>query len=279
MRFHRNSQQTGARWPQRLLAGLGIALVMGGGCARSRGTLVFPTEQVQQARADVATRSDRLQTLISRIEAEISLVSAPPPDDWFSTDDLHFARFTFVECFVSPVCKIDDPRGICVDLAERYPADQALPMGLDAREASQNYLPCPIRDSVALAEAEGRWSEDAKRWFRARMEAIDYLRIRLRAIIPDRAVESEQAIDGIDNEVRQLYIEAEDQWRASLRQEMRSEQRRAEEERWERFLQDMAVYEEELAGIRSYMEELRTMSRLEVLRIATRLATLGEPRF
>lgn len=249
------------------------------GCGRQKTTLVFPNQEIALARERVGEQIVRLETVISSIEQDMGKAIEPPSQGLIPSDDLHFVRFSLVECFVSPVCRPDDPRGICVELEQKYSAQAELPMGLAEREPVFGYRNCPVRDGEPLRAAAATWSPDAQTWFVERIRVIDALRVRLRAIIPDRAAESEAELDALDQEVRQTYIEAEDRWRYSLRQEARSETRRAEEARWERFLDGMRAYDEELARVKEYREELRRFSQRDVLNLVVRLSTLGEPLF
>ena len=152
-------------------------------------------------------------------------------------------------------------------------------MGLGERALIQGYVPCPVPDVEGLRAAAERWDGAATEWFVERLYAVDALRIQLKATISDRTTELDRALDSIDLRVQQQYIAAEDRWRAVQRQDARAETRRRDEERWERFQVEMRAYDEELARARESMETLRVLSRQEVLRIATRLATLGEPLF
>lgn len=256
-----------------------LALVASSACSKKRGDLAFPTDTVASARADVLQRAERVGASISRIEADIALVTEPVADGWFSTEDLHFVRFTLVECFVSPICMNDDARAVCVELARAELPPEDAPLGLGMRISVPGFRPCPLRDIAGLRDAESRWSNEQKEWFALRMEAVDLLRVRLKALIPDRSTELDRVLDALDLEIRQHYMEAEDRWRYAQRQEVRSETRRREEEQWDRFQGEMNAYEEEMTKARDRMEALRALSRREVLRIVMRLATLGEPLF
>lgn len=270
------------RWTARCvtrLTGMLLLPLLFAACSKSTAAVEFPTDLVTASRGAAIELGDSIRRSLEDIEIDMAEAFRDVPADVFPTQDLDVVRFSLLGCFVSPLCEPGDTRVVCVEHRNKRDTRADVLLGLETRAPVLGYLPCDIPYTGSLDRAAKGWSDEAFAWVRRRTELVDSLRVRLKALIPERLGELDERLANYDVELRQLYDRAEDTWREAQRVERRAEQRRREEEAWERFQVEMLALEEALATIRVDVGRLREHQRRDVQDVAVRIATLGAPEF
>lgn len=250
-----------------------------GACSKNTAAVEFPTDLVVESRTTALALGDEIRRSLEDIEIEMAEAFRDAPEDVFPRSDLDVLRFSLLACFVSPLCEPGDTRIVCIEHRMKRDARGEELLGLAERPPVYGYVPCDIAHTRSLAEASVDWTLDAQVWVRRRADLVDSLRVRLKALIPARLAELDERLTNYDVELRQLYDRAEDAWREAQRVERRADQRRREEEAWERFQVEMLALEETLAMIRVDVGRLRDHQRRDVQDVAVRIATLGADDF
>lgn len=239
----------------------------------------FPVEQVEARALEANALGEEIRQALDEVEFELTEALPDVPPGVFGDGAILIVRYALLSCFTDPICAPGDTRPICVRRNKTFDPSAAIRVQLDERAPIYGYRACELPPSDNFQESVGSWTVEEMVWFRRRVVLVDSLRVRLKALIPSRLDELDARMQRYDAELRQLNNQAEDTWRDAQRVQRRADQRRRDEEAWERFRQEMLRFEETLALIRLDVERLREHQRDDVRAVAIRIATLGSAEF